>query len=172
MLRKSRRILLTALSLLMAFSLMACTAGDPPTEPIIDNPVVTPAPSDEPATPAEPVEPEPTEPEPVVSADLQPIVFEDVGDLSGVTSLEMARLMGHGINLGNTMEACDSSERIPNREPSVYEQMWGAPITTPEMIAGMAAAGFRTLRVPVAWTNAMDFENGDLTIDPAYLDRV
>lgn len=89
-----------------------------------------------------------------------------------LTSLELARLLGYGINLGNTMEACDSSNRIPGQDPSVYEQTWGQPITTQEMISGMKAAGFKTLRIPVAWTNAMDFENGDYTIGEAYLDRV
>ena len=92
--------------------------------------------------------------------------------LKDVNSLEMARLMGYGINLGNTMEACNSSSRIPNRDPSVYETMWGNPVTTQEMITGMRNAGFKTLRIPVAWTNAIDFENGDFTVNPAYLDRV
>ena len=92
--------------------------------------------------------------------------------LKAVTSTEMARLLGYGINLGNTMEACDSSNRIPNRAPEIYETMWGNPVTTQEMITGMRNAGFTTLRVPVAWTNAMDFENGDFSINDAYLDRV
>jgi len=93
-------------------------------------------------------------------------------DEFNATSLEMARILGHGINLYNTMEACNYYNRIPNREPSVYETMWGQPITTQEIITGMREAGFRTLRIPVAWTNAMDFENGDLIINEAYLDRV
>ncbi|MCL2084333.1 MAG: glycoside hydrolase family 5 protein [Oscillospiraceae bacterium] len=92
--------------------------------------------------------------------------------LAEMNSTEVARLMGHGVNLGNTMEACDSRNRIPGRDPSVYEQMWGQPITTQEMVSGMKKAGFDTLRIPVAWTNAMDFENGDHTIGKAYLDRV
>jgi endoglucanase len=90
----------------------------------------------------------------------------------GLSSVDMARHMGYGINLGNTMEACDSKNRIPLRDPSVYETMWGQPETTREMIDGMKIAGFQTLRIPVAWTNAMDFENGDDTIDSRYLDRV
>jgi len=93
-------------------------------------------------------------------------------DIKDMTSLEMARAMRYGINLGNTMEACSQNGRIPNRDPSVYETMWGNPETTQEMITGMRNAGFKTLRVPVAWTNAMDWENGDLTIGAAYLDRV
>jgi len=80
--------------------------------------------------------------------------------------------MGLGINLGNTMEACDSNNRIPNRDPSVYETMWGQPITTQSIISGMREAGLTTLRIPVAWTNAMDFENGILDIDLAFILRV
>ena len=95
-----------------------------------------------------------------------------VDSAKNVTSIEMARLMGYGINLGNTMESCDSRDRIPNRAPEIYETMWGNPVTTQEMITGMRNAGFKTLRIPVAWTNAIDFENGDFTINPAYLDRV
>jgi endoglucanase len=100
--------------------------------------------------------------------------------VSDLTALEMTRIMGHGINLGNTMEACNNAERFPMQDPSFYEQLWGQPITTQESINGMKAAGFSTLRVPVAWTNAMnfavnnelDYENWEFTIDPRYLDRV
>jgi endoglucanase len=101
-------------------------------------------------------------------------------DLTKLTAIEMTRVMGHGINLGNTMEACNNAERFPMRDPGVYETMWGQPITTQASIDGMKAAGFSTLRIPVAWTNAMnfavdnalDYENWDFTINPAYLDRV
>jgi len=96
----------------------------------------------------------------------------DKDPLKGTTSLEMARLMGYGINLGNTMEACNYNNRLPNQETHIYETMWGNPVTTQEMITGMRNSGFKTLRVPVAWTNAMDFENGNFTINEAYLDRV
>lgn len=40
------------------------------------------------------------------------------------------------------------------------------------MIQGMKDAGFDTLRIPVAWTNTMDFENDNFTIAESYLDRV
>jgi len=93
-------------------------------------------------------------------------------ELKNVTSVELVRLMGNGINLGNTMEACNASNRVPNLDPSVYETMWGNPVTTQAMITGMKNAGFSTLRVPVAWTNAMAFETGDFTINDAYFDRV
>ena len=90
-----------------------------------------------------------------------------------LTSLEMARLMGNGINLGNTLEACDTSKRNFSEDPLDYEVQWGQPVTTQEMIQGMKAAGFSTLRIPVAWmTNATDLLHGDYTISAAYLDRV
>lgn len=89
-----------------------------------------------------------------------------------LTSLELAELMGNGINLGNTMEAYGHLSSGVGQEPSVYETLWGQPVTTQEMITGMKQAGFTALRIPVAWTNAMDFENGDYTIGEDYLNRV
>lgn len=89
-----------------------------------------------------------------------------------LTSLEVVHLMGNGINLGNTLEAYGRKTLGLTAAPTDYETCWGQPVTTREMIEGMKAAGFDTLRVPVAWTNTMDFENDDFTIAPAYLDRV
>jgi endoglucanase len=89
-----------------------------------------------------------------------------------LTSLEVAKLMGNGINLGNTMEAYGHKELGINADISAYETFWGQPVTTQEIIDSMKAAGFDSLRIPVAWTNMMDFENGNYTIGEAYLDRV
>ncbi len=89
-----------------------------------------------------------------------------------LTSLELVNLMGNGINLGNTMEAYGHIDLGINADVSKYETFWGQPVTTPEIIDSMKAAGFDSLRIPVAWTNAMDFENGDYTIGEAYLARV
>lgn len=89
-----------------------------------------------------------------------------------LTSLELVKLMGNGINLGNTMEAYGHMDLGINADISSYETFWGQPVTTQEIIDSMKAAGFDTLRIPVAWTNAMDFENGNYTIGEAYLNRV
>ena len=92
-----------------------------------------------------------------------------------MTALEVVHEMGNGTNLGNTMEACDTNiGSIYSYNPSYYETCWGQPITTQEMIQGMKAAGFDTLRIPVAWmTNATNLATtGDYTIAPEYLDRV
>lgn len=89
-----------------------------------------------------------------------------------LTSLEVADLMGNGINLGNTMEAYGRVSYGVGADVSSYETCWGSPVTTQEMITGMKKAGFTALRIPVAWTNAMDFESGDFTIGEDYLNRV
>ena len=91
----------------------------------------------------------------------------------GLTALEATRLMGNGINLGNTLEACDNNVGIKTNAPLSYETYWGQPKTTQAMIDGMKAAGFDTIRIPVAWmTNATHLYEGDYTIDAGYMDRV
>lgn len=92
-----------------------------------------------------------------------------------LTAVEATRLMGNGINLGNTLEACDSTRGRYAEDPKVYETSWGQPVTTQEMLFAMKEAGFDTIRIPVAWmTNAspMPFEMKDYTLNEAYLARV
>ena len=92
------------------------------------------------------------------------------------SAVELTRLMGNGINLGNTFEACNNGARggRTTDSPAFYETMWGQPVTTREMIHGMKEAGFDSIRIPVAWmTNATYLgQQGDYTISTAYLDRV
>ena len=92
-----------------------------------------------------------------------------------LTAIEATRLMGNGVNLGNTMEACDSTRGNYASSPAQYETSWGQPVTTPEMLLAMKQAGFDTIRIPVAWmtnASAMPFEMKDYTLDTAYLVRV
>lgn len=91
---------------------------------------------------------------------------------SELTALEVTGLMGNGINLGNTMEAYGHTSLGTGAEVSSYETLWGQPVTTQESILGMKEAGFDTLRIPVAWTNVMNYEDGDYTIRADYLDRI
>lgn len=78
--------------------------------------------------------------------------------------------MGIGINLGNTMEACgDWIDKTGGVK--AYETAWGSPEITAKMISGYAEAGFKTLRVPVAWTNLMSID-GKYTISSDYIARV
>ncbi len=88
--------------------------------------------------------------------------------------------MNLGLNLGNTMEAYDATNcaQITYRWPvdqgadvSRYESCWGAPETTQEIIDGMKAAGFDTVRIPVFWGNMM-VNDDTWTINPLLLNRV
>ena len=97
------------------------------------------------------------------------------------TAMETANNMGMGINLGNTMEACNGSgcekvtyEWIPtvgDNRPVDYETCWGAVETTQEVINGMKAEGFDTVRIPVFWGNMME-NDGTYTINSEYIGRV
>ena len=57
-----------------------------------------------------------------------------------VNAAQMARRMGWGVNIGNTLEN--------TRE---WETGWGQPRITQAYINGMASRGIKTVRVPVAW---------------------
>ncbi|MCL2717375.1 MAG: glycoside hydrolase family 5 protein [Lachnospiraceae bacterium] len=89
-----------------------------------------------------------------------------------LTTLEAVRLMGNGINLSNTMEAYGRASLGTDKPVHYYETHWGQPETTQEIINFLKDSGFDSLRIPVAWTNVMDFETGDYTIREDYLDRV
>ncbi len=100
---------------------------------------------------------------------------------SGITAAQAADEMGIGLNLGNTMEAyfAKDNEKINyewivvcgNNTPSDYERFWGAEITTQEIVDGIKAAGFDTIRIPVFWGNMME-NDGTYTINPDYMARV
>ena len=94
--------------------------------------------------------------------------FADM-DLTQMDSVTLSYYMGNGINLGNTFEATSSTK---NSAVTAYECAWGQPITSEAMIRGYKNAGFDTLRIPVSWTNTMDFVNEDYEINPDYIDRV
>ncbi len=96
----------------------------------------------------------------------------DTVDLSKMTALEVSKIMGNGINLGNTMESGSRASLGTEAAIKLYETNWGQPVTTQEMITGMKAAGFDTLRIPVAWTCAIKYEDGDYTIRKEFMDRI
>lgn len=92
--------------------------------------------------------------------------------LKDVTATDVVKLMGNGINLGNTMEAYGHGNYVNGADPTSFETIWGQPVTTKEMIDDMKAMGFDTIRIPVAWTNGINFESGDYTIDERLMNRV
>lgn len=91
------------------------------------------------------------------------------GTMREISTQELVRDMGIGINLGNTLEAC--GDWINGTTPENYETAWGSPVITQEMIQGYKDAGFGVLRVPVAWSNLME-DDGNYNISKAYMDRV
>ncbi len=92
------------------------------------------------------------------------------GVMRDITTAELVRDMGIGINLGNTMESCgDWIAQWGDGSVRSYETAWGSPVITQKMIQGYADAGFSVLRIPVAWSNLME---ADYTISSKYMDRV
>lgn len=89
-------------------------------------------------------------------------------EMREMTTAEIVKEMGYGINLGNTLESCGNW--ISGGKTSNYETAWGSPVITEEMIKGYADAGFGVLRVPVAWSNMME-KDGTYTINPEYMAR-
>lgn len=98
-----------------------------------------------------------------------------------MTANEVAERMEIGLNIGNTMEAYESTncekasyEWIPicgDNTPKDYETRWGAIETTQKIINGIKKEGFNTVRIPVFWGNMME-NDGSWTIAPEYLERV
>ncbi len=87
-----------------------------------------------------------------------------------ISTMELVRDMGIGINLGNTMESCgDWIAQWGDGSVASYETAWGSPVITQEMIQGYADEGFGVLRIPVAWSNLM---GDNYTISSAYMARV
>ncbi|MDR2728577.1 MAG: glycoside hydrolase family 5 protein [Chitinispirillales bacterium] len=117
----------------------------------------------------------------------------DNGVMRDITTQQLVKDMGLGINLGNTFESCVDEEArwvkctgeegqvcdwittwLPdpqNPQPNDFETAWNSPVITKNMIAGYANAGFKTIRVPVAWSNGMK-NDGNYNIMPSLLDRV
>lgn len=95
---------------------------------------------------------------------------EENNGMRDISTLELVKDMGIGINLGNTYESCgDWIAQWGDGTPESYETAWGSPVITQEIIQGYADAGFDTLRIPVAWSNLMA---EDYTISSEYLSAV
>jgi endoglucanase len=61
-------------------------------------------------------------------------------DSVSIDAWRAARLMGVGVNIGNSLDNTTS-----------WETGWGNPRITREYIQSLAALGFKTVRLPVAW---------------------
>ena len=83
----------------------------------------------------------------------------DSSRMDTLSSPALAAKMVPGWNLGNTLEA------IPN------ETSWGNPLTTQKLIDSVKAAGFNSVRIPVAWSKFTG-DTSQHIIDTAWLKRV
>lgn len=92
----------------------------------------------------------------IASATISPALAQ----IKGESDLQrMVDAMHPGWNLGNTLDATGS------------ETSWGNPRTTQELIQQIAAAGFKSIRIPITWRHRMGLPP-DYKIDPAFLNRV
>ncbi len=111
--------------------------------------------------------------------DTNPSEYDDGVMRSNMTAMDYADEMGVGINLGNTFDAyweqlsntTSGAQTIGSNKPSNYETCWGAVVTTETCIAGMAAEGFNTVRIPVYWGNMMK-NDGKYEISDEYISRI
>ncbi|MDY2848380.1 MAG: glycoside hydrolase family 5 protein [Oscillospiraceae bacterium] len=156
-----KRSLSAVTALVMAVTMLAGCGGEDPSETVGET-------SDVSQTAAQTESPEETAP-----PEEAPVIDDGQEDsIRNMTSIDMIRAMGNGINLGNTLEAYNHNGYRGGANPDGFETGWGQPYTTAEMIQGMKDAGFDTIRIPVAWTNGMNYEDGDYTIDERLMDRV
>lgn len=95
--------------------------------------------------------------------------IEQASAMRDITTVELVKEMGYGINLGNTLEAC--GDWIGGKTPNDFERAWGSPTITQEIIQNYADSGFGVLRIPVAWSNMIS-DDGTYTIAQEYIDRV
>lgn len=68
---------------------------------------------------------------------------DDMG-MRNLTSVELAKEMVIGWNVGNSLEAIGG------------ETAWGNPKITQLLIDSIKAAGFKAIRIPVAWSKFSD----------------
>jgi endoglucanase len=82
----------------------------------------------------------------------------DTTGMRDLSSVELAKEMVPGWNVGNSLDAIGG------------ETAWGNPKISQRLIDSIRAAGFHAVRIPVAWSNFMDTTT--YTISPALMTRV
>jgi len=100
------------------------------------------------------------------------VIGANAAGMRDISTMALVKDMGLGINLGNTFES--NGSWINGTTVNAYETAWGSPTITKAMIDGYASAGFKTVRIPVAWSNLMTGNNpgGTYTISADLLNRV
>jgi len=88
---------------------------------------------------------------------------------AGATPLSAAAVltaMSPGINLGNTLEAVNGTGQPFTTSQETY---WGNPVVNQAIFDAYKAAGFKSVRIPVSWTEYAD-ANGNIA--PFWMTRV
>lgn len=127
------------LSAMAALSLTACGGSDGGGSPT-PTPTVTPTPPPPPPPPA----------------------LASLG-----TPQQVVQSLAPGINLGNTLDAVNTWGSPPYS--TSMETVWGNPEVNQAIFDGYAAAGFKSVRIPVSWDQYADASG---TIAPFWLARV
>jgi endoglucanase len=86
-----------------------------------------------------------------------------------MSSLQLAREMAPGWNLGNTLEAHKLDRPYVWGSHDFFEQAWGNPRASRALFDAVRAAGFRSVRIPVAWGVYCDRDDN---ICPQWMARV
>jgi endoglucanase len=86
-------------------------------------------------------------------------IAADSSEMRTLNPAQLAKELFPGWNVGNSLEATGG------------ETSWGNPLISSQLIDSIKAAGFNSVRIPVAWSS--HFSNAAaFTIDPAFLARV
>ncbi|HLT53128.1 MAG TPA: cellulase family glycosylhydrolase [Flavobacteriaceae bacterium] len=84
----------------------------------------------------------------------------DSSEMSSLTSVQLTTEMGVGWNVGNSLDAVGG------------ETVWGNPLISQQLIDAVKAAGFNTVRIPIAWSNYVEEGDDAYIISEAGLTRV
>jgi len=89
--------------------------------------------------------------------------------MRNITSLQLSKEMSPGWNLGNSLEAIDTSRPYVWGSTDFNETAWGNPKATQALMNAVAAAGFKTVRIPASWK---EYADADDNISPQWMARV
>ncbi|MCR5670952.1 MAG: glycoside hydrolase family 5 protein [Butyrivibrio sp.] len=84
-------------------------------------------------------------------------------------AMEMMDRLGAGINIGNDLDVYGVSQYKDNPSVTDYETFWNNVPATQELFSCIYGAGFRSVRIPVTWSDHLDAQG---RIDPEFMDRV
>lgn len=90
----------------------------------------------------------------------------------GLSAMQLAHYMAPGVNLGNTMEACDNTQLFTDKAGISSETSWQNDKTTESFVMNLKKLGFNSLRIPCSWVAGHISDKDNMTIDPAWVKRI